>query len=217
MEEKLIKYDTTVENWEQDYNAIIKYAQTIKKWVKKGPILDIACGDGIVGGYFYKKGFHVIGIELSGNRVKRAVRRIPVIKGDIRYLPFRNEVFNTVFLLAILAHGNEEFQEKIINESHRVLRKSGILIILTVNRWTLNFLRRIMTVTAYHDHVRELSPSQLKKLLIPRFKLLTWENYLILFEGYINFLEKTIKVRIKKFLKRIPLLGIEYFVVSVKK
>lgn len=87
-------------------------------------------------------------------------RPIKLILHDIeteRSLPFPNEHFDTVTMLAVLEHIAPENLIKVSQESWRVLKHGGLLIITTPAKWTgfiLNTLSRLGLISRHEikDH-----------------------------------------------------------------
>ena len=63
-----------------------------------GPVLELGCGTGRVTKPLARAGVDVIGIDRSAPMLERLARRrrVPVVRGDIRALPFRNRTFAAV-------------------------------------------------------------------------------------------------------------------------
>ena len=76
---------------------------------------------------------NTVGIDISGPNCRRAkdrLQRTPIINADIRALPFARESFDAIFDLSTIDHVPLTEAEKVLNEYWRVLRKSGMLLII---------------------------------------------------------------------------------------
>ena len=90
---------------------IAKYRSSIPEETKDKIVLNIGAGG-------HRLAPHIINLDLfKGDEVD--------IMGDAHCLPFRNESVDYVLLLALLEHVPEP--RKVISESHRVLKRSGVV------------------------------------------------------------------------------------------
>lgn len=97
-------------------------------------LLDIGCGDGIIG-YFAKNNYRQIyGVDISDIALKIAEERGVItrkINANNDALPFEDNYFDAVTCLDVIEHVFEPIN--LINEISRVLKKGGILIVSTPN------------------------------------------------------------------------------------
>ncbi len=135
---------------------------------KTGLSLDLGCGTGNYSLELYKKGFGVIGLDLSKEMLKVARKKIPeilFIKGDAYFLPFKNEVFDLILSITMFEFIKEP--EKVMREIYRVLKPGGEILIGTMNGKSLWFLfKRIKSLfveTAYR-YARFYTPKELENL-----------------------------------------------------
>jgi ubiquinone/menaquinone biosynthesis C-methylase UbiE len=99
-------------------------------------ILEVACGAGQGLGYLAKKAKRVFGGDYTEKLIKDAKRyykeRVPLLRLDAHFLPFRDQSFDAVILyeaIYYLAH-----PEQFLDEARRVLRKEGVLLLATFNK-----------------------------------------------------------------------------------
>lgn len=110
-------------------------ADVALKLLEKGDkLLDVGCGDGIVG-YFAKNNYkQTYGVDISDIALKIAEGRGIItrkINANNDALPFEDNYFDAVTCLDVIEHVFEPAD--LINEISRVLKKEGILIISTPN------------------------------------------------------------------------------------
>ena len=102
-------------------------------------VLEVGCGAGPGLGYLANLARRVVGGDFTFANLQRAQEyykeKIPLVRLDAQSLPFTDGSFDVVLLFEAIYY--LRFPERFIEESRRVLRKSGILLICTVNReWT---------------------------------------------------------------------------------
>lgn len=108
-----------------------EFGKYVSKHMK---LLDVGCGYGRTLNELYNHGFHnLTGIDYSQGMINRGKRLYPhlnLIKNDGNTIPFSDNEFDAVILLAVLtsSHKDEE-QENLISEISRVLKNKGILYI----------------------------------------------------------------------------------------
>ena len=95
-------------------------------------ILDVGCGYGRILNELYTRGFkNLAGIDYSQGMINRGLRERPylnLIKTDGDRIPFPDNEFDAVLLVAVLtSNTKDEEQENIISEISRVLKNGGIL------------------------------------------------------------------------------------------
>lgn len=105
---------------------------------KDKQVLEVACGAGIGLGYLAKTARRIVGGDIDKNNLKfaqeyyRNREKIGLQILDAHELPFPNNSFDVVILYEAIYYLTEP--EKFIEESYRVLKKDGMLIVGTVNK-----------------------------------------------------------------------------------
>lgn len=95
---------------------------------KRLKILDAGCGAGAALEYLSKYG-ETIGVDISDEALKFAVRQGKVLKADITNLPFKDSSFDLVFCYGVLYHMWVKDERKALDEFRRVLKSGGILLL----------------------------------------------------------------------------------------
>src|SRR5206468_4159142 len=95
---------------------------------RKGRVLDIGCGPGLLLRQFQKAGWGVQGTELSASASAHAreTLRLPVHTGDLASAHFADHHFDSVILWHVLEHVPQP--EDLLAEVARILRPGGILL-----------------------------------------------------------------------------------------
>ncbi|MDO8281344.1 MAG: class I SAM-dependent methyltransferase [Thermodesulfovibrionia bacterium] len=142
---------------------------------RKGRILDIGCGsyplallhidfnekfglDKVVGeknpGYFQIKGINIKNLDLEMQES----------------IPFDNDYFDVVIMLAVFEHIETDRLETILNEVYRILKPGGVYIMTTPAIWTDKLLRimarlRLVSPVEIEEHKCAYSPSSVNEIL----------------------------------------------------
>lgn len=162
-----------------------------KQFSKDKEVLEVACGSGMGLGYLAKTAKSVTGGDIDENNLSFARKhyhnreKISVLFLDAHKLPFPDESFDTVILFEAIYY--LENPEKFIEESQRVLRKNGTLIIGTVNREWNDF-----HISPYAK--KYFSTKELFQMLKKKF------NNVNIFGAF--HVEKGLKAEIISFIKR---------------
>ena len=110
--------------------------------LRSGKILDIGCGS--YPNFLINTDFNMkYGIESSVN-IKDSSERIDLIQFDIEKeesLPFNDNFFNVITLLAVYEHIDPDRLINVLSEIYRVLKSGGMFILTTPAPWTDKFLR----------------------------------------------------------------------------
>ncbi|NJE08733.1 class I SAM-dependent methyltransferase [Thermococcus sp. M39] len=187
---------------------------------KRGRALDLGCGTGNYTIELYKRGFDVIGVDLSQEMLRIAKAKIPnvlFIRADAYNLPFKKEVFDLVLSVTMFEFIYEP--EKVLNEIHRVLKPGGEVVIGTMNGRSLWFLfkrfKSLFVETAYR-YARFYTPKELETLLTNAGFDNVESRGIIFFPSFFPFIGIAEKVD-QKFNKNLKSIGAFIAVRGVKK
>jgi len=100
---------------------------------KKAKVLDIGCADGDFSEKLIKLGFKCYGLETEKEAIKESTSKgIIVKKGSfLEKFPFEDNYFDIVFAGEVIEHTVND--TGFLNETNRVLKKNGMLILTTPN------------------------------------------------------------------------------------
>jgi len=104
------------------------------KDIPKGEMLELGCGTGHWSDFFSRKGFNLTAIDISNAMLNIAKNKKINAKFEIansQNLPFNNKSFQIISSITMLEFVDN--QDKVISEIHRVLKKSGWLILGCLN------------------------------------------------------------------------------------
>lgn len=106
-------------------------------------VLDMGCGSGRVCRFFGEKKVDYVGIDLSEEELKLARKSCSggkFMQGSMLDLPFEENLFDVVFMIASIQHLlTEEQRMQALQESMRVLKPSGILNVTVKAFWQLRY------------------------------------------------------------------------------
>lgn len=105
----------------------------IVKLPRGGKILDAGCGPGRDSEYFVRKGFSLVGIDLSEKLLSIAKKRVTLAtfqKQDLRKLTFAPEEFDGIWASASLLHLKRDEIPKVLRQFYQILKRNGALFIL---------------------------------------------------------------------------------------
>lgn len=99
-------------------------------------VAEVACGPGIGLGYLARYAHRVVGGDLDETLLHSACAhygdRVPLLRLDAQALPFADRSFDVVILFEALYYLRDP--ERFLDETRRVLRPGGTLLISTVNK-----------------------------------------------------------------------------------
>jgi ubiquinone/menaquinone biosynthesis C-methylase UbiE len=108
--------------------------------------LDLGCGTGAYSRRLAAAGLRVISADYCHEMLLYARHcggPVPLVRADGRCLPFPDGSFDLLVCIGVLQHVTES--ERFLAECRRVLRPSGVLVLMTLNRHTLlQALRRLV-------------------------------------------------------------------------
>lgn len=109
----------------------------------RGLILDLCCGTGRHSILLHKRGWDIVGLDISPNLLKIAKERMaekhtrfPLARAEMRHLPFQTETFGLVINMftsfGYLPSEKEDVQS--LREVARTLKRDGLFLLDVVNR-----------------------------------------------------------------------------------
>ncbi len=145
------------EDLARDYNCRfnnprLNYMRSVEKMfllenLKSGMILDIGCGTGEQSLFLAKRGYQVLGVDISKEMLTKANEsakefmlddKLSLVIASAEALPFRDKSFDgLISIFGVFNHipcAYNAFQE-----TYRVLRSGGRAIFTVVNRWNLTW------------------------------------------------------------------------------
>lgn len=141
----------------------------INSRLRKGNILDVGCGSFP---YFlnFVKFSNKFGVDPS--LASTVLKNISLKKIDVTKLrlPFNNNFFDAITMLAVFEHIEYEQLDFVLKEILRVLKNEGIFIITTPSPWSDKLLHQmakfgLISSEEIHDHKHHYSKSEIEKII----------------------------------------------------
>ena len=106
-------------------------------------VLDLGCGDGRDMAVFERQGARCTGVDFSEEMIREGVKRLRkagvskarLIVGNAKNIPFKDEFFDKVSCSEVLEHIPD--WEKAVREISRVVKRGGLVVITTPNKYSL--------------------------------------------------------------------------------
>jgi len=160
------------EDYDEEYFAqrdllgehVADVIENLLKKHKVKSVLDVGPGTGRLMRFLENKGYKVKGLDISPVSAKYSGATV----GSAIDMPFKNESFDCVLGLHIIEHLKAKEGIIFVNEVHRVLKRNGIIFLLTPNYGSPIRYIKGKDWYGYSDktHVHFYTPNSLRKLLL---------------------------------------------------
>ncbi len=107
-------------------------------------VLDLGCGAGQDARFLLAKRHHVVGVDLTWPLLayaRRHSRRVPLVQGDMRALPFRPGAFDTIWAAASLIHLPKPAARRLLRALRTMVPRGGLLAATVAQGRHAGFLR----------------------------------------------------------------------------
>lgn len=91
-----------------------------------GLAVDVGCGTGLHAEVAQRRGFQVLGLDLSADQLRLARARLPVVQADARAVPLPSGCARWVF--SVLTHTDLSGYERVVAEGVRLLAPGGSFV-----------------------------------------------------------------------------------------
>jgi len=170
-ENELHEYVAETEGHENQVTGVVGYfyrmyrAEVLErvKGMCGEDVLEIGCGEGLM---FEGVDMTPVQMDVSMRRLAKARdKNAALLCADGYHLPFRDQSFSAVLLVAVLEHTLEPW--RILAEARRVLKPGGKVVIVVPNDVTMSAGRLVLGKfpIRYPDHLTFTTPSKMHKWL----------------------------------------------------
>ena len=93
-------------------------------------LLDLGCGAGQDAGDLDRRGYRVVGVDRSSSLLslgRRRFRALPLVRADLRQLPFRGKSFDGLWAAASLIHLPKPVARCVLADLSKFIRPGGLL------------------------------------------------------------------------------------------
>lgn len=162
--------------WEEPTKLIGRYAKILNMVVNEvgssRKVIDVGAGSGAISNELRKNGNSVFCMEINKDAIRMLKeKRLSVIEQDIEdKWKVKSNSFDTVVMTEVLEHCFAT--SHILNESHRVLKKGGRVVITTPNITSLGHRLQILLgrEPSYYshtgfEHIRIFTPLSMRILM----------------------------------------------------
>ncbi len=142
----------------------LELLEDFKVFRNTGKLLDIGCGFGFFLETAKRKGWDVIGLEITNDAVEACSSKgLNMHHGTLETAKFEDESFDVIVFIETIEHVIEP--NRLIKEIHRVLRPGGLVYLSTPNFNALNRyrLQEKYDVIQYPLHLSYFTPKTLRR------------------------------------------------------
>jgi ubiquinone/menaquinone biosynthesis C-methylase UbiE len=157
------------EFWQGVFRAELDYLVQ-RLWGSKD-ILSVGCGPTIIESALSKRGFNVTGLDVSREALGCAPDRNRAVVAQAEDMPFQGSSFDAVIFIASLQF--IEDYKKAIENTARVLRPEGKLIVMLLNPESVFFRGRIRNISSYVRKIRHKDINEIEGMVAEKFQVQT--------------------------------------------
>lgn len=136
-------------------------------------VLEVGCGPGCLLHFLRSKGYDACGCDISFYAAKESNQ----VNADAIHLPFKDEGVDSLIAISLIEHLSFADGQSFLQEAKRVIKKNGIIFLVTPNKWSLKSIvfgeKRVHMADPSHIYI--YSPyslsSELKKV---EFNNINW-------------------------------------------
>ncbi len=130
-------------------------------------VLSVGCGPASVEGELSKRGYVITGLDVSAEALGHPPDAVRTLLGRAESLPFRDRTFDAVIFVASLQFIRA--YRKALEESARVLRTGGRLIVMLLNTRSDFFKDRMRRSSSYVRKIRHRDLDRIEAELSRRY------------------------------------------------
>jgi len=147
------RYDLTAEmydvRYEEEQAAKYKIALAHLNTARRGSVLDVGCGTGLLFSHVAAEAQTVVGVDISGKLLRHAKKRtrdfrdINLVQADADHLPFRSACFSMVSAFTVLQNMPKPL--KTLSEFKRIAKQGALIVVSGLkNAFPLEVFRELL-------------------------------------------------------------------------
>jgi ubiquinone/menaquinone biosynthesis C-methylase UbiE len=134
-------------------------------------ILSVGCGPAIIESALSERGFRVTGLDVSRETLNCTPDQIRTVAASAEDMPFPETSFDAVIYIASMQF--IEDYRKAIENTVRVLRPDGKLIVMLLNPESVFFRDRIRNTSSYVRKIRHKDINAIERMIAGKFQVQT--------------------------------------------
>jgi len=155
--------------WKKVFKAEADYILQELKGTKD--ILSVGCGPAIIERALSEYGFNVTGLDISKEALDKAADSIRTVVGSAENMNFADSSFEAVIYVASLQF--IERYKKAIEETARVLRPKGKLLIMMLNPDSEFFKQKFASPDSYISRIKHTNLIEIERIIAEHFSIQT--------------------------------------------
>ena len=165
------------EFWNEVFAAELDYI--LKELTGVKDILSVGCGPAIIEAGLSEHGFNVTGLDISEEALDSAPDRVRTVVGSAENMDFASQSFDAVIYVASIQF-IEKYKEA-IEQSARVLRSGGKILMMLLNPESGFFKERTRNPSSYVNKIRHRNLQEIEAEVAKYFSVRT--EYFLGIEG----------------------------------
>ena len=165
------------EFWKEVFEAELNYI--LKEMAGAKDILSVGCGPAVIEAGLSEHGFNVTGLDISKEVLDRAPDNVRTVVGSAETMDFDAHSFDAVIYVASIQF--IERYEEAIQQSARVLRSGGRLLMMLLNPASEFFKERIRRPDSYMSKIKHKNLREIEAAVARYFNVKT--DYFLGIEG----------------------------------
>jgi ubiquinone/menaquinone biosynthesis C-methylase UbiE len=151
--------------WKAVFDAELRYI--VKELKSSQEVLSVGCGPAIIESGLAEHGFRVTGLDISKEALDEAGDSVRTVEGSAETMGFEDGRFDAVMYVASLQFIQN--YEAAIEETARVLRPRGRILVMLLNPESQFFKRKRSQPDSYVNRIRHESPQQIERTIAKFF------------------------------------------------
>ncbi len=157
------------EFWKKVFRAELNYILQELKGAQN--VLSVGCGPAIIEAGLAEHGFNVTGLDISKEALGQAPDSIRTVVGSAENMDFTQFSFDAVLYVVSLQF-IEKYREA-VEQTARVLRPSGKLLVMLLNPESEFFKEKTSTPTSYVNRIKHTDLTEIERTIAEYFSVQT--------------------------------------------